>query len=325
MNGMKFIEEEDPKLMLNGLTPGTSQQQMSPAIAPPIAPPVAPPIAAPAGLKPPAAPMAQPPVKLPGMPADVTPDEISSYLDKQRGSLNKFGPQEQMNFENESMQDRDSFRNRLTSGVKGLADSVMMGVAGAGNPGWQQQYENRQDRQAQEGLGAMQEANKSNITGMKAGMELDMMDPNSPTSQAYRESFTPIFTKMGYNPDDIKKMSASQIGTVADLATRHADSEAQLELKKALLGVETMKTQAGIENQNTESKQGALKQLSGMPWYSRILHPGIAKELEKQSGIGEDDEDLSSHAAAFIWAKSHPEDPRSADIIKRAASALGGE
>lgn len=276
-------DEEDPKLT-NQLTPGTSTQEPPMAPPPAVQMPPAPPTVAPQ------APVQSKPLlakPLPGMPPDVTPDELGEYLNKQKQGISKFGPQEQMDLENSLAARRNSLGYRATDSLKGLSDALMQGVAGEGNPGNQAQFEGKEMTQGQERLGVMQKAHEEQGQDTEAGMKIDMMNAQSPISKAYRQSFAPIFTKMGYSPKDIAKMSASQVGTVADLGVRFADAQTQLELKEALLGVEKYKTSAEIANQQSERKMDATKQLGGMPWYSRLFHPGISGALEKQAGLNE--------------------------------------
>lgn len=249
--------------------------------------------------------------KLPGMPPGVTADQITPYLTNLKSQMNQYGPQAQMNLQRQTLADRNSFGNRLTSGLKGFGDALMQGVARAGNPGWQQAYESQQDERAREQMANLQKAGETNLQQTEAGMKMDMMRADSPISKSYQESFAPIFSKMGYKPQDVSKMSAAQVSTVADLATRYADSQTQLELKRAMmdaentykesmLGLETEKSKAAIQAKDEEQKQGALKQLGTMPWYSRILHRGEAKELRKQAGLDSDSEDRSEELGSAI-------------------------
>lgn len=267
MNAYKLSGEEEPKL-LDSLTPGTSDQVA------PVAPPIpAPPTTAPQIPTPPIAPATapKPTPQLPGMPPSITPDQIASYVQGQKAQLNKFGPQQQVDLEKNLVDQRNSFGNRLTSGLKGFGDALMMGVARAGDPGWQQQFESQQDERAREQMDVLQKAHGQQTQDVEAGMSMDMTDPASPISRAYRDSFAPIFAKMGYSAKDIEKMSASQVSTVADIGVRFADAQTQLELKKALLGVETLKAGAEIQNQRSQRSAEAAKALEGRGAWRRFV------------------------------------------------------
>ncbi len=267
--GGGFIPDENMDLM-GDLTPGTSQQQqtmMPPQTLPRI--PNIPP--APISSRPPApTPMAQAPaqspVKLPGMPPSVTPDEIQGYLSKQKQNLSKYGPDAQMELQNQTLKQRNNIPNTIGRGMSTMADALMQGVARAGNPGFQKAYEDRQADQAKEQMATLQKANEGQIQQTEAGMKLDMMNPKSEISNAYRESFAPIFTDMGYQPEQVAKMSASQIGTVADMGIRYGDVKAQLALKKAMndadityknsmLELEKLKAGEAIRNQKVLREQ----------------------------------------------------------------------
>src|SRR5437763_1155842 len=106
-----FVQSDDDDKLLGNLTEGTSTQQ-SPLAVPPqpsiALPPPSMPDQTPTAKAPPQPPQAKP-IQLPGMPPGVTPDELQGYLNAQKQSLNKFGPQQQMDLENQSLANRNSF------------------------------------------------------------------------------------------------------------------------------------------------------------------------------------------------------------------------
>lgn len=325
MNGYKLSDEEDPQL-LNSLTPGTSDQAAPPVMQPP--PPTMAPPAAAMPPKPAVAPTALPPVaspKLPGMPAGVTPQQISSYLNTQKGGIDKYGADAQMSLQAALNKRHGSFGNNLTDGLKGFADALMMGVARAGNPGFQQQYDQQEQQYAQDQMGALRGANEANLKGTEAKMSLDKMDPNSPLSKTAQDSYAPLFQKLGYPPGKIKTMSAANIDSALNLMTQYGGKEVEAMLKQYDLEIERMRLGANISNQQQErqlakekNQQESLKELAGMPWYSRILHPQISGQLEQDSGLNAPEQTEHPQAGeAAAWANSHPGDPRAAQILQR--------
>jgi hypothetical protein len=221
--------------------------------------------------------------KLPGMPPGIGSDEIMRYIQQQKGQLNKFGPQQQVDLENNLINQRNSFGSKLTSGLKGFGDALMQGVARAGNPGWQQQYENQQMAQGQEQLGTLQKAHEGQIQQTKMGMDLDMANPTSSISKAYKESFIPIFEKLGYSPKAVDKMSGAQVATVADTAVKYADTQTKLEIQKALMEIDALKTQAGITNAQQERLQ-ANETLKAQHPIQNIF--GMIPNIGKTAGTG---------------------------------------
>lgn len=267
MNGLKYFQEEEDPQLLDSLTQGTSAPMMAPVpkMPIPISPPPSP-VQQPAEPPPPM----QAPVKLPGMPSGVTPDEISGYLTKQRQNVNKFGPDQQMELEKNLLSRRDSLGSRLTSGAKGFADALMMGVARAGNPGWQQQYEGRQDQIARESMDNFKSAREGNLKQVEAGMSLDKMDPQSPLSQESRETYAPLFEKLGYPPEKLDGMSAANIESAMSLMTQFGGMEIQAAIKQYELEIERARlaaagAKAGAEERSaTENlKMQAAKELAG--------------------------------------------------------------
>lgn len=258
------------------------------------------------------------PKALPGMPPDVTPDELERYLGRQRQSIEKYGPDRQFDQEMSSLRARTSPGMALAGAGATFADGIMQGVARAGDPGFSRQQQDQVNQVSGEAAGALERARKGSGEQVEAEQKIDAIDPKSVLSQAYQKAFAPIFVQMGYNPKSVGSMPASQIQTLADLGVRYADAQTQLALKKAMLEVQTLTAQANISNQQSQRHEEALKTLEGMPWYSRLMHPGISGALSKEAGL--DEGAGASHpqaAEALRWIQQNPNDPRAAQIRKR--------
>ena len=262
MRGLQFTKEDDPELF-NSLTPGTSEQA-SPMPTVPAPMPQLPPQAPPQEVLPPPAPIQKKlSPKLPGMPEDMTADEIEPYLNTQKQSLNKYGPEAQMDLQNRSLTQRNNIPNSLVSGAKGFADALMMGVAGAGNPGWQQSFENRQDRQAAEQQGTLERAGQANLQRTESGMKLDSMNPKSAISKSAQRAYESTLIDAGVPKSMIPAMSASLIGDVAAKRITLADAIAKVNLentwKKAEVGQRGQQITAQIENEKSQRERDAQK------------------------------------------------------------------
>lgn len=253
---------------------------------------------------------------LPGMP--IGADELGQYIANQKQAVSLYGPDQQMALEQKTLSDRNSFGNQLTSGLKGFSDALMQGVAGAGNPGNQQAFENQQDQHAREQMDVLQKAHEGQLQQTETGTKLDMMDPSSSVSKAYRQSFSPIFAKMGYSPKEISRMSASQVGTVADLGVRFADAQTQLELKKAMLGVETYKAGAEIQNQKNQRRMEGAKGLASLGVMGGFLHPEAKKEFEAETTGGKSD---SFDPDVVAYSQKHGITPEQAQLVKQRRSS----
>lgn len=211
------------------------------------------------------------PRPLPGMPADVTADELEGYLNKQRSSIEKYNPDRQYDQEMSMLKTRTGLPMSLAHAGSTFADALMQGVARAGNPGFEQNLENREKEIGDEATGALERARKGTMEQVEAEQKIDMQDPKSSISNAYQQTFGPIFAKMGYNPADVSKMNAAQIGTAADLGVRYADAQTQMELKKAMLQVQTLTAMATMQNQKAERVADAAKTLEGRGLFKRGL------------------------------------------------------
>lgn len=268
------------------LTPGTSQQAapvpftqplQTPAPAVPPVVPQSPPTNVPRGTN------AAVPTKLPGMPASVTPDEIARYVQGQKMQLDKFGPQQQVDLENRLVDQRNSLGYKVADAGKGFADALMMGVAGAGNPNWQGQFENQQNELAKEKMDVLQKAHGQQLQDVESKMKLDLSDPTSTASKAYKASFAPVFAKMGYSPKDVDRMSGSQIATVADLGVRFADSQTKIMLENAWRQAEL-----AIQQQNVEvNKMGKTLEEQKLKAEHPILNMlgGLGKSTDQSGGV----------------------------------------
>lgn len=213
----------------------------------------------------PPSPIATPPPQnvprgaFPGMPPSVTADELQGYLSRQKQSLSKYGPEAQMNLQNKTLSDRDSLGSRLTSGAKGLGDALMQGVAGAGNPGWQQQYENRQDQVAREQMDTLQKADDGNLRRTASSMNIDRMDPGHVLSKSSQETYAPLFEKLGYSPESLKGMSGANIENAIALMAQFGGAEKQALIKEYELEIERARLEAMMGRQASDERMATEK------------------------------------------------------------------
>lgn len=236
-------------------------------------------------------PPAPPPQAAPMAPNNA----ISGYLEQQKSALGKYGPEQQMAVSNSILQQQNGLRGTLANAGAGLGDAIVQGVARAGNPGFQQNLQNRQNTQAELQLNALKGAREANVQNVEQGQKLDAMDPNSKLSKASQQSNGLFLSALGFDPKTISMMSASQIpeaiSTIKDLGIKDrelavAKFKAQIEanqlaetskhnrteesLKSREIG-ETSK-QHGIENtiKGEEIQSGQLEKAASLPLTSRI-------------------------------------------------------
>ncbi len=284
MRNQYQLSEDDPEL-LSGLTPGSSQQ-IAPAPPPPVPPPatiaapapvVAPPRAVAPAAAPPAA-AAPPPQPLPGMPPSVTPDDLAKYIGQKKQQMNRFGPDEQIALQNNLNARRDSLGSRATEGLKGFGDAIMMGVARAGNPGWQQQYNQQENQYAQDQMNTLRGAGEANMKQVEGNMTLDKMDPQSSMSKQAQQTYAPLFKKLGYNPNALSTMSAAGIDNALAMMTQFGGMEIQAKIKEYELAIERARLQAVTDKTSSDEKVAqenqriqAAKELAGQSDNAHIL------------------------------------------------------
>lgn len=264
-NQYQLSDEEDPQI-LNGLTRGTSDQK--PLVAPPptLPAPIGPAMASENLSIPPPQPVApiaaQP--KLPGMPPSVGPSDIENYLGQQKQQMNQFGPTQRLDLQNALNARHNSLGYKATEGLKGLADAVMMGVAGAGNPGWQKNFQDTEQQNAENQIGALKDERGMNREDVSTNMEMDKMNPSSSLSKQAQAEFGPILSKtLGIQPNKLMSISAMDMMNVADLGMKYADVAAQEQLKEMTIKLQTMLGLANVQNTAEERKTNAAKDIIG--------------------------------------------------------------
>lgn len=258
MKNQYQLIEEDPQL-INSLTPSTSQQM--PPIQPE-SPPLVPSGPAPlAALQKPEAPA--PSVQLPGMPPEMTPDNITPYLNGQKQKLNRFGPDQRLELQNQLNARQNSLGVKTTEGLKGFADALMSGVARAGNPNWQGQFQAQEQQNAQNQIGAFKDAGDLNTKQVESGMTLDRMDPRSPLSKSAQESYAPLFAKLGYAPGKLQTMSAANIDSALQLMAAYGGKEMEAMIKQYELEIERTRLGAAGIKAKSDEKMAAAKELAG--------------------------------------------------------------
>lgn len=287
---------------------------------------VPPPTTAVPGPMPAALPPAQ---KLPGMPPSVTVDELTPYLTKQKQQVSRFGPDETINLQNSLNQRQNSLGNRATSGLKGFADAIMMGVARAGNPGWQQAYDQSEQQFGQNQMASLKDARDANFKQVESGMTIDRMDPASPVSKSAQQAYAPLVAKLGYPPAALSGMSAANIDNTLQLMAAYGGKEIEamikeyeLAIERARLGQANAKAQSDKEIAAETARLGAAKELSGQKEPSKFFGlfgggPTDASEegtkyLQEKLNEAEITPDVSE------YAKKHGITPQKALEIKKA-------
>lgn len=250
-NPYQLADEEDPQL-INSLTPGTSQQMapVTPQALPPLASPAMAPKTPVVQVPPPMA----PPAQLPGMPPGIGASDLEGYLNKQRTNLNKYGPDQQMELQNNLNERRNSLGYKVADAGKGFADALMMGVAGAGNPGWQNQFEAQENQYGKDQMDTLRGADESQTKKTQAGMTLDQMNPESELSKSAQANYAPLFAKLGYPPGKLKGMSAANIDSALQLMTAYGGKEMEAQIKEYELEIEKMRLGAALSKQSSDEK-----------------------------------------------------------------------
>jgi hypothetical protein len=225
------------------------------------------------------------------------PNAITNYLNQQKGQLSKYGPEQQVAVQNQLMQQRQGLGGTLPVALGGLADSIMQGVARAGNPGFAERIQGQQNKLAEEKLGTMEKAGTQNLAQTEAKMKLDAIDSSSALSKAKQQAYTPLLTKLGYGKAAISKMSSSDIENATTLMAQFGGKQIEAIIKQFELGLEAKKIGETVRHNRAEetSKEeevqvGANKEIlagSQNPLVppSHAAKLGAEKNIEKIAGI----------------------------------------
>ncbi len=151
---------------------------------------------------------------------------------------------------------QNSLPNAIGSTLASAGDAIAHGY-GRDQTNFLQNTLQGQKQTRDEGMGAFDTAQKMNMAQTGAGMDLGKMDPTSALSKAAQEAYSGPLSKLGYKPEQIAKMPASSIESVAQVALKYGDIEAQKELKEATLQLQSMLGNATIRNQQKEREQAA--------------------------------------------------------------------
>lgn len=246
------------------------------------------------------------PSVLPGMPADVTPDELERYLGRAKDSYQKYGADQQMDASRALLQARFSPGSSIANAGAGFADALMQGVAGAGNPGFQKNMQDRQQQAFADTTGAMKNAHDTAMGDTKANMEIDSKDPESPLSRASQKAYASTLIAAGIPKDAVGSMSADLISDVGAKRITLADALARIalehEYKMGELGIQGAQLHATVANQQAQRKSDAAKALEGRGVWRRVTDKvtgnPATKALEQELTPGATDHTYGTEAEA---------------------------
>lgn len=275
-------------------------------------------------------------------PVAASPD-ISNYVAQQKQQINQYGPEQSQAVANHVLQQQNGLGGNIANAGAGFADAIMQGVARAGNPGFQQNLQNRQDKQAQIQLDALKNSREGNLQNVEAGQKLDAQDPSSALSASKRAQNGPILAAMGFNPATVGKMSAAEMDTTLqilkdfrgkDLETAVARYKAQIEANQLAETSRHNRTEEGskqtelkqVEEKNKaeqglkgeEIKTGELEKSAAEPFLSRLagvvgLNPA-GKALQNQALDGTSAHPDDARAIAYATDPKTRNTPQAAKI-----------
>jgi hypothetical protein len=137
---------------------------------------------------------------------------MADYLASLRSKVGEYGPDKQRAVADYLMKQQGGFGNRL-------------GQALANFGGTGQQYSEANQRKLENAMKIGKEYNEGKLGQLESGMKIDSMDPSSPVSKQLQSTYAPLFEKLGYKPEAILKMPASEIKSALAMAVESGGKE----------------------------------------------------------------------------------------------------
>lgn len=253
-----------------------------PAAVPDMAMPQMPKFNPQAGM-PPVPPAPVSPVPLPG--ANANP-ELTNYLNQQKQQINKYGPEQQLAVQQQILNSQKGPGSIIGQGLAGLGDSIVQGVARAGNPGFLKSLQERQNEQGQAVTKSLESARGANLQNVEAGQKLDAMDPHSAYSKAEQSTYAPLFAKLGYKPAALQNMSAANIQSALQLMTQFGGKQIEMMIKQ--FEMQQKQQEINETHRANVSKEGTEQEKVGTEAAKEILNgskiPGVPPTHEAKLG-----------------------------------------
>jgi len=137
---------------------------------------------------------------------------MADYLAGLRSKVGEYGPDKQKAVADYLMKQQGSFGNRL-------------GQALANFGGTGQQYSEANQRKLENAMKIEKDYSEGKLGQLESGMKIDSMDPSSPVSKQLQSTYAPLFEKLGYKPEAILKMPASEIKSALAMAVESGGKE----------------------------------------------------------------------------------------------------
>lgn len=203
---------------------------------------------------------------MPGMPADVTPDELERYLQRAKQSYGQYGAGPQLDTAMGLIKSRTGPLSSLANAGAGFADALMQGVARAGNPGFQKNLQDRQQGVYNDVTGAVKGAHDTAQGDIKADIELDSKNPASPMSRAVQKAYASTLIAAGIPKDQVQNVSADLAGDISAKRITLEDALARMKLENTYrmgeLNLQGLTAQANIANQQATRRESAAGKLA---------------------------------------------------------------
>lgn len=179
-------------------------------------------------------------------------EALQDWIQGQERQLDEYGPEKEKEAVQNALESENSLGSKLGRAGAAFSDALMQGVAEAGNPGNLQNIENEQQKRAEMQANLIPTLANMNTAQMSAKQKLQEFDPQSPLSQVAQKTYAPLFQKLGYPPEKLKSMSASDIKTALSLMTDYGGKEVEAKIKEFELSLNSQRVAAEVANQERQ-------------------------------------------------------------------------
>jgi hypothetical protein len=217
---------------------------------------------------------------LPKQPTPGNTSDIENYLNDQKTQLDKYGPEQQKEVYDTLTKKYSGIGNQVALAAAGLADAIEQGVARAGEGHFMQNIQGREQQQIENAVNEYKNLNESQRQAVEDKMKMDTFNPGSSLSRAKQTTYAPLLLKLGYQPQQIGKMSSSDIENATNLAQQYGGKELEnmvkqfeIQLQGKRLGFEEQKSQKELAQKGQEIAGNAAKTLVEQ----QAAHPFMGK------------------------------------------------
>lgn len=203
-----------------------------------------------------------------------SPDELSRYIQGQEAKVSQYGPEQEKMVMDKIAKDRRSFGEGVTRAGLTIGDSIMQGVAQAGNPGNLAAHDARKEREYEREAGNVGKLRNANMEQIGNIQKLEGMDSSTPLGKSTVEPLIAFFKSVGVPDNQIERMIrnpaaarslvepyAAMMGNQQKMQMEMLIKELELNSQNKRIEAETTSKQSQLDLDRDKAKREAASEL----------------------------------------------------------------